>query len=212
MASKTPSKRKSRKQSPDANQLLVMELQQIHSAESQLGRMAPRFIEAAASDTLRDKLEERMQEGERIVQDVEKALDELEESPGRRRNAAAEGLINDLREHVQEIEEGPALDAVLIAGIQKTEHYCIAAWGTAKSLAQACDLKTGAQAMERALKEGKRFDEELTQLAEKEIAPALSAGEQDSEEDEEGTDEESSGGQGASRRKAGSERRTHARG
>jgi ferritin-like metal-binding protein YciE len=207
MASKTKPKRASRKQSPDANALLVMELQQIHSAETQLGRVVPRFMEAAASDTLRDKLEERMQEGERIIEDVEKALDELEESPGRRRNAAAEGLINDAREHVQEIEEGPALDAVLIAGIQKTEHYCIAAWGTAKSLAQACDLKTAAQAMERALKEGKSFDEELTQFAEKEITPALTAGD-DSQEEE---DDESGESQSGSRRKAASERRPSAR-
>jgi ferritin-like metal-binding protein YciE len=209
MASRTRSTRKSRKQSPGANELLVMELQQIHSAERQLGRVVPRFIKAAASDTLRNQLEKRMQEGERIIQDVEKALDELEESPGRRRNAAAEGLIDDLREHVQEIEEGPALDAVLIAGIQKTEHYCIAAWGTVKALAQACDLKTAAQAMERALKEGKSFDEELTQLAAKEITPAL--GEADSAEDEEETDEKGSDGQTGSRRKAASERRPSAR-
>jgi hypothetical protein len=38
-----------------------------------------------------------MQEGEQVIQDVEKALDELKESPGRRRNAAAEGLINGSR-------------------------------------------------------------------------------------------------------------------
>jgi ferritin-like metal-binding protein YciE len=179
-----------------------MELQQIHSAESQLGRVVPRLVKAAESDTLRDKLQQRLQEGERIVQDVEKALDELEESPGRRRNAAAEGLINDVREHVQEIEEGPALDAVLIAGIQKTEHYCIAAWGTAKSLAQASDQKTVTQAMERALKEGKSFDEELTDLAEKEITPALTAAEDAEEEQEESGDRQS-----GSRRNAGSERR-----
>jgi len=42
-------------------------------------------------------------------------------------------LINDAREHVQEIAAGPALDAVLIAAIQKTEHYCIAAWGSSRS-------------------------------------------------------------------------------
>lgn len=207
MASKSRSKRASRKQSLDANELLVMELQQIHSAESQLGRVIPRLMKAAESDTLRDKLQQRLQEGEQIVQDVEKALDELEESPGRRRNAAAEGLINDVREHVQEIEEGPALDAVLIAGIQKTEHYCIAAWGTAKSLAQASDQKTVTQAMERALKEGKSFDEELTEFAEKEITPALTAAE-DAEEEQ---DEESGDGQSGSRRNAGSERRPSAR-
>lgn len=211
MASKTRSTRKSRKQSPGASELLVLGLQQIHSAETQLGRVVPKFIQAATSDTLRGKLEERMQQGEQIVEDIEKALDELEESAGRRRNVAAEGLITDLREHVQEIEEGPALDAVLIAGIQKTEHYCIAAWGTAKSMSQACDLKAGIQAMERALKEGKSFDEELTQLAEKEIMPALMAGQEDAEEDEDESDDESSDGQARSRRKAGSERRPSAR-
>ena len=48
-----------------------------------------------------------------------------------------ERLIDDAREHVPEIARGPSLDAVLIAATQKTEHYCIAAWGTAKSLGQA---------------------------------------------------------------------------
>jgi len=74
---------------------------------------------------------------------------------------------------VQEIEQGPALDAVIIGAMQKTEHYCIAAWGTAKSLAQAVGNKTATRAMDRALKEGKGVDEKLTQLAEKDITPAL---------------------------------------
>jgi ferritin-like metal-binding protein YciE len=90
----------------------------------------------------------------RIIKDIESVLDELETSPGRKKNVAAEGLINDAREHVQEIEGGPALDAVLIAGMQKTEHYCMAAWGTAKALATAVGQKNAVRAMDRALKEG----------------------------------------------------------
>jgi ferritin-like metal-binding protein YciE len=208
MASKSRAKQASRKESLDGTELLVMELQQIYSAESQLGRMMPRLMKAAESEALRDKLEQRLQEGERIVHELETAFDELEESPGRRRNTAAEGLINDVREHVQELETGPALDAVLIAGIQKTEHYCIAAWGTAKSLAQACGQKTVVQAMERALKEGKSYDEQLTQLAEKEINPSLIAEEESDEaEEEEAGDGQSSG----TRRNTGSERRPSTR-
>ena len=86
-----------------------------------------------------------------------------------------EGLISDAREHVQEIEAVPALDTVLIGAVQKTEHYCMAAWGTVKALGEALGQKEIARAMERALKEGKRYDEELTQLAESEVTPALLA-------------------------------------
>ena len=93
---------------------------------------------------------------------------------------------------------------MLIAGIQKTEHYCIAAWGTAKSLAQSCEEKTTIRAMERALKEGKAYDEKLTELAEKEINPALESAEDEESEEEEGMGD----GQGRSRGRERSERRT----
>ena len=188
MATRRKTRRVSRKESPDANELLVLELQEIHSAESQLARVLPRLSRAVQSNSLRQMLEQRQNEGERVLKDVESGLEEMEESPGRKKNVAAEGLINDIREHVQEIEAGPALDAVLIAAMQKTEHYCIAAWGTTKALAQATGQKSVVKAMERALKEGKALDERLTQLAESEVTPALLQGSQETDEGEESED------------------------
>ncbi len=202
MASKRKSSRQPQKESPDINELLVLELQEIHSAESQLSRVLPRLAKVVESDTLRQMLEDRLTEGERILKEVDGALGELDETPGRKKNVAAEGLINDAREHVQEIQAGPALDAVLIGAVQKTEHYCIAAWGTAKALAQAVGQKTATKAMERALKEGKARDEQLTQLAEQEVMPALMS--QESAEGEEGQE------QTRSRKNGGSERRAPA--
>jgi ferritin-like metal-binding protein YciE len=175
MAAKRKSAGRPRKESPDANELLTLELQEIHSAESQLSRVLPRLSTSAASAKLGEMLDERLTEGERIIKEIEAAFDEMEESPGRKKNVAAEGLINDAREHVQEIESGPALDTVLVGAVQKTEHYCIAAWGTARALAQAVGQKTAILAMDRALKEGGAFDERLTKLAEKEVTPALLA-------------------------------------
>ena len=61
-----------------------------------------------------------------------------------------------------------------------------------------------AKAMKRALKEGKEVDEALTELAEKEITPALLA--QDSEE-EEGAEEVDQGSNGKAAR---SEQRSNA--
>src|SRR5689334_1363842 len=135
-------KRKSRKQSPDCNELLVIELQEIHNAETQLARALPRLTKAVQSEELQEMVERRQQEGERLIEEVAAALEEMEESPGRRKNSAAEGLIESAREHTQEIPAGPALDAALIGAIQKTEHYCIAAWGTARSLAQTAEQRT----------------------------------------------------------------------
>jgi ferritin-like metal-binding protein YciE len=176
MATKRKSSGRPEKDSPDAMDLLVLELQEIHSAESQLSRVLPRLSKALDSEELGTLMEERLAEGERIIKEIEAVFDEMNESPGRKKNVAAEGLINDAREHVQEIEAGPALDAVLIGAMQKTEHYCIAAWGTAKALAQAVGQKAATRAMERALQEGGPFDERLTKLAAEQITPALLAG------------------------------------
>ncbi len=205
MAGKSKSTKQS-KQTLSGSELIVLELQEIHSAESQLARVLPRLAKAVESDTLREMIEERLVEGETLIADVESALEELEASPGRKKNVAAEGLINDAREHVQEIAAGPALDAVLIGAIQKTEHYCIAAWGTVRALAQANGLKDAVKAMERALKEGKAYDERLTQLAEKEVTPALLALEsQDASDSDELEDDVPSGARRS--RKSNSERR-----
>ena len=136
MATKAKQSKRPRKESPDATELLVLELQEIHNAETQLTRVGPRLSKAIDSDKLIKMIGERLEEGERIIKEIEVVFEKMEESPGRKKNVAAEGLINDAREHVQEIESGPSLDAVLIGAIQKTEHYCIAAWGTAEALAQ----------------------------------------------------------------------------
>jgi len=174
----------------------VLELQEIHSAESQLARVIPRLMKAAEAEDLDAALEQRLKEGERIIDDVEVALEQLGASPGRKKNVAAEGLVNDMREHVQEIEAGPALDTVLIAALQKTEHYCIAAWGTVKALAQVAEQDQLVQAMERALDEGKAYDERLTQFAEAEVTPKLlsAAGGEDMEEDSSEYEDEEQGG------------------
>lgn len=205
MAAKRKSSRSQRKESPDANELLVLELQEIHSAEAQLARVMPRLAKAVQSDKLRQMLEQRLSEGERVLKDVDNALEELEQTPGRKKNIAAEGLIADAREHSQEIEAGPALDTVLIAATQKLEHYCIAAWGTAKAIAQVTGQKNAVKAMDRALKEGKAYDEQLTQISEREVlAELLSQAEEGAAEDEIEMEEAP---RGRSQKNGGTERR-----
>lgn len=213
MAAKKKSRARSRtssrpkQQSPGATELLALELQEIHSAESQLMRIAPRFIKASQSPLLQQFLDRRMETGYQLIEDLEHAFEEMEISPGRKKNVAAEGLLNDLRQHIQEIASGPARDAVVIAGIQKLEHYCIAAWGTSRALSEALGIELVAESMGRALDEGRDLDRQLTQLAEEAILPDLLADE-DADETIEDEEQEEARPPRGSRRASGSERRS----
>ena len=156
-----------------ARDILVNELKEIHSAERQLSRVLPRLMKRVESEPLRKKLEERQGQGEILIQGLDEAFNQMEVTKARPKNVAIEGLIEHINQHLEEIKDAKLLDPVLLASIQKVEHYCIAAWGTARSLADRQGERTVVKLMERALKEGKQYDEEMTQLAESEVNPAM---------------------------------------
>ena len=178
--------------------VLANEIRLIQSAEKQVSRALPRLAKQVTAENLREKLTERLEEGQGIMEAVEQSLEELGAKKGRGKNVAIEGLLEDANQLVQEIESAELFDAALIGAVQKVQHYCIAAWGTTAAFARALEQQQLVEAMERALENGKRYDEELTQLAEEEINPAMF--EQAEEEGEEEEQEEKP----APRRKAAS--------
>lgn len=189
-APKKAAPKKPAKQNPDINELLLTELREIYSAEKQLGRFLPRLSRSIATDSVREAIDRRGEQGQRLVEALDEAFQQMEASPGRKKNVAAEGLIADAQEHIQEIEKGEALDAVLIAAVQKLEHYCIAAWGTARSIARTLGEDQVVEAMTAALDEGAELDEALTRLAEEELYPSLVGDDEDQVEAEAGADGE----------------------
>lgn len=172
--------------------LLGMELKSIQSAEKQLSRAIPKLEKIASSESVRKMLERRLEEGKRLANEVEDALDKIETTKKRPKNTVVEALLDDINQHVDEIEDENMLDAALIGEVQKLEHYCIAAWGTSASLARLLEQPKVVKSMERALKEGKQFDQELTKLAEQEINPKMleALGGEEEDEDETGDEEE----------------------
>ncbi len=56
--------------------------------------------------------------------------------------------------------------AVMIAGVQGLQHYCIAAWSTVKVMAQQIGEQELAQAMERAVQDGYQLDQKLSAIGE----------------------------------------------
>ena len=200
--------------------LLTQELKEIYSAERQLSRAIPKLAKTVQSQRLREMLERRREQGGTLIEAIDEALEEIGTTKSRPKNPAMEGLLEDVNEHVDEIKDEAMLDAALLASIQKIEHYCIAAWGTAKSMGNLLGQEKVVEAMERALEEGERYDEEMTQLAETEVNQAMLgegeqgkvAGEQEAEEEEEEEEEEGGeeegGKEGGSRQKGRARRKT----
>ena len=195
--------------------LFAQELKEIHSAERQLLRALPKLSKIISSDQLGVLLERRREQGSQLIEAIDEVLEEMNTTKARKKNIAIEGLIEDVNQHADEISDAAMLQVAIVGSVQKIEHYCMAAWGTAASLGRLFDQQKAVEAMEHALEEGKRFDQELTQLAESEINPAMLGEGGDSgqaegkqrqgkgeSEESEGEQEHGSGGSRGGRRKS----------
>ena len=162
------------------HEMLTTELQAIMSAEEQVSGALQQRLQDIQDAKVRRLLEQRLKRGERLMQQLEEGLQEMDggAAGGQRRNEAVEGLLRLFEREFREVKNPLMKDAVLIGNVQKIEHYCIAAWGTAKAFARLLGVQSVVQAMERAIEEGKRFDDELTELAEREVNPRMLEGEQ----------------------------------
>src|SRR6476646_7391123 len=129
-------------------------------------------------------------------------MEKLQTRPGRKVCEAMRGLVEEAQHSMGEQDgKGPILDLVIVAGMQRIEHYEIAAYGTDIALAQALGETEVADLLSQTLEEEKQTDLKLTEVTGQSILPEALAGE-DEEADRE--DEE----QGAGRRNGRSASRT----
>ncbi len=76
-----------------------------------------------------------------------------------------QGLIEEAQDLLSQLEPGQLADAAIIGAAQKMEHYEIAAYGTARTLAQQAGQNQVADLLEQTLTEEKATDEKLTKIA-----------------------------------------------
>jgi len=167
--------------------LMTEELRDIYHAERQLVKALPKMAKASTSRGLRDALENHLRETEEHVSRLEQAFELIGESARTKTCAGMLGIVEEGSDVIKEGEKGPALDAAIIAGGQRAEHYEIAVYGTLMSWAKALGHDDVAELLSATLEEEKAADEKLTELAEAGINQAAKAGEED--EDEEESDE-----------------------
>jgi ferritin-like metal-binding protein YciE len=171
--------------------LLIDELRDIYHAERQLVRALPKLAKAATSPDLREALESHLAETEEQVSRVEQAFELLNESAKTKTCAGMMGIVEEGSELIKESDKGAALDAGIIAGAQRAEHYEMAAYGSLMAWARALGHDDVAELLSASLEEEKAADKKLTELAEAGLNDAAAfASESDDDEIEQSDNED----------------------
>ena len=145
--------------------LFVHELSDIYSAEKQLARALPRMARAASNPDLAAAFTTHLEETQGQIERIDQVVELMGLRLKRIKCAAMEGLVEEAKEVIDAVEKGPVLDAALIGGAQKVEHYEIASYGTLAALAKQLGQAKAMTLLLATLKEEKATDEKLTMLA-----------------------------------------------
>jgi ferritin-like metal-binding protein YciE len=147
------------------NDVLEEQLEDLHSAETQLVQALPKMAQAAHHDELRDAFKNHLEQTHGHLTRVEEALGTLGVAHPTEECKAMKGLIAEGEELIQTDGDPIAKDAALIAAAQRVEHYEIAAYGTARQLAGDCGYDTIKDLMDQTLDEESQADKLLTKIA-----------------------------------------------
>lgn len=145
--------------------LLIEELKDLYSAENQLVKALPKMAKAAASEELQQAFETHLEETEMHVQRLEKIGKKLGESMKGKKCKAMEGPVAEGKEMMEEDAEPALKDLALIGAAQKVEHYEIASYGTARTLAEIADENDIAKILQETLDEEGETEKKLTEIA-----------------------------------------------
>lgn len=146
--------------------LLQSELMDIYDAEKRLVRALPKMAKAASSSELRSTIQEHLDATKGQVKRLEQVFDLFEFRVKARPCLGMKGLIEEGEQVMDEDAEGSLMDAALIGAAQRVEHYEMAAYGTARTLAEQLGNRQAADLLQETLDEEKEADARLTQVAE----------------------------------------------
>jgi ferritin-like metal-binding protein YciE len=147
------------------NDVLEEQLEDLHSAETQLVTALPKMAQSAHDDELRQAFEHHLEETREHLKRVHEALSEIGVSTPTEVCKGMQGLIAEGEEMIQMPGDPVAKDAALIAAAQRVEHYEIAAYGTARQLADDCGFDAMRDLMDQTLDEESNADKLLTKIA-----------------------------------------------
>jgi ferritin-like metal-binding protein YciE len=144
----------------------IDELRDAYDGEKQLTKALPRMAKAASSPDLRAAFEAHLEETRGQIERLEQVFETLGEKVRGKHCDGLAGIIEEGKAVMEEDFAEATMDACLIAGGQRAEHYEMAAYGTLVAWARAMGHNEAADLLQETLEEEKAADEKLSSLAE----------------------------------------------
>ena len=164
----------------------IDELRDAYDAEKQLTKALPKMAKAASSPDLRAAFEAHLEETRGQIDRLEQVFESLDEKVRGKHCDGIAGIIEEGKAVMEEDFDETTMDACLIAGGQRAEHYEMAAYGTLVAWARTMGHTEAAELLQETLDEEKAADEKLSALAEgginQEAADAAHSEEDDEDE------------------------------
>ena len=141
------------------------QLGDLRSAEAQLLDALPKMVEAASSPALKDAFKSHLDQTFEHSNRIQEIISSVDFSVPQEQCEAMKGLIAEGEKVIKEGGDGRVKDVALIAAAQRVEHYEIAAYGTARTLADQLGLGNAKRMLDDTLDEESQTDKLLTKLA-----------------------------------------------
>ena len=145
------------------------ELKDLWSANDQMAKMVKVMADKASDKSLKSTLTKSVTDISKHAEAIKTLLLDADEEAEMEHCKGMEGLIEEGSGLLEEEGSPNVKDAGLIGVAQRVEHYEIAAYGTARTLAGLLGKQDAVDLLQQTLDEEKETDEKLTQLAESEI-------------------------------------------
>ena len=163
--------------------LFIEELRDAYDGEKRLSKALPKMAKAATNEELQNAFASHTKETGRQVARLERVFRSIGESVRGKKCDGIIGIVEEANTAINEIEEGAVLDAALIAGGQRAEHYEIAAYGTLAQFADLLGEQRAKDLLGETLEEEKAADQKLSSIAMSDVnRQALTMDDEESDE------------------------------
>lgn len=176
--------------------LFLEELKDMYSAESQIIKALPKLARQCTNSELKDALEHHLEQTRGHKERLEKIFEGLGQKAKAKMCKGMEGILAEGEELLKQEAEDSVMDAGIIAGGQRVEHYEMAAYGTLRSYAEVLGLDEAQRLLQQTLDEEKEADKKLSDIAESFINEMAISGDTEESGEEESIEEVGSGRRG----------------
>ncbi|HZS49860.1 MAG TPA: ferritin-like domain-containing protein [Bryobacterales bacterium] len=146
-------------------ELLVEELKDLLDAEKQLVRALPKLAKTASDAELAGLFRDHLEQTKGHVGRLEQAFEILGARPKSKPCLGMKGLVEEGRDVAQEDLEGELLDSAILGAARKVEHYEMAGYENACSIARMLGNSQAEELLQQTLDEERTTDQKLADVS-----------------------------------------------